>query len=49
MPCLSRAFIVKSVPLETVRWLVTLVVIHPAVAMLRSAAREPARVAIVHP
>lgn len=37
------AFIVKSLPLDALRWLVALVVTYAAFAMLRSAAREPAR------
>ncbi len=37
---LIAAFIVKSLPLEYVRWLVVLVVIYAAVSMLRSAMSE---------
>ena len=36
---LIAAFVVKSMPVETLRWLVTVVVIYTAVVMLRSAAR----------
>jgi uncharacterized membrane protein YfcA len=42
---LIAAFIVKSLPMEAVRWLVVVVVIYAAAAMLRSALagkREPA-------
>lgn len=35
---LIAAFLVKSMPIETLRWLVTLVVLYTAVVMLRSAA-----------
>lgn len=34
------AFLVKSMPIEALRWLVTLVVLYTAVVMLRSAAAE---------
>ena len=34
---LIAAFLVKSLPLETLRWLVTVVVLYTAVVMLRSA------------
>jgi uncharacterized membrane protein YfcA len=37
---LLAAFLVKSLPLEYVRWLVVVVVVYAAVMMLRSAARE---------
>jgi uncharacterized membrane protein YfcA len=37
---LVAAFIVKSLPLAAVRWLVVVVVLYTAAAMLRSAARE---------
>ena len=37
---LSAAFIVRSLPLEIVRWLVVAVVLYAASAMLRSAAQE---------
>lgn len=37
---LLAAFIVKSLPLNAMRWLVVIVVLYAAVAMLRSAARE---------
>lgn len=37
---LLAAFIVKSLPLDVVRWLVVVVVIYTAAMMLRSAARE---------
>ena len=37
---LIAAYIVKSLPLEWVRWLVVLVVIYAAVSMLRSAAND---------
>jgi uncharacterized membrane protein YfcA len=33
---LVAAFLVKSMSLETLRWLVTVVVVYAAVAMLRS-------------
>ncbi len=39
---LLAAFLVKSLPLEYVRWLVVAVVVYAAVMMLRSAAREAA-------
>jgi uncharacterized membrane protein YfcA len=42
---LIAAFIVKSLPLTAVRWLVVVVVIYTATTLLRSAARERARVA----
>ena len=37
---LIAAFIVESLPLKTVKWLVVAVVVYTAIAMLRSAARE---------
>jgi uncharacterized membrane protein YfcA len=37
---LIAVYIVKSLPLEYLRWLVVIVVIYAAVSMLRSAARE---------
>jgi uncharacterized membrane protein YfcA len=37
---LIAAFLVKSMPVETLRWLVTAVVLYTAVVMLRSAAEE---------
>ena len=37
---LIAAFLVKSMPVETLRWLVTAVVLYAAVVMLRSAASE---------
>jgi uncharacterized membrane protein YfcA len=37
---LVAAFLVKSMPVETLRWLVTLVVVYTAFIMLRSAATE---------
>lgn len=37
---LIAAFIVRSLPLDVMRWLVVVVVLYAAVAMLRSAARE---------
>ena len=43
---LLAAFIVRSLPLDVLRWLVVIVVTYAAVAMLRSVhleAREPAR------
>jgi uncharacterized membrane protein YfcA len=40
---LIAAYIVKSLPLVAVRWLVVLVVLYAAVAMLRSAAKGNAR------
>jgi uncharacterized membrane protein YfcA len=39
---LIAAFIVKSLPLDEVRWLVVIVVVYAAFVMLRSAAREAA-------
>lgn len=39
---LVAAFIVKSLPLTWLRWLVIVVVAYAALSMLRSAAREPA-------
>ena len=39
---LVAALIVKSLPLNAMRWLVVVVVLYAATAMLRSAAREPA-------
>jgi uncharacterized membrane protein YfcA len=39
---LIAAFIVKSLPIVYVRWLVVVVVIYAAVAMLRSAAQRSA-------
>jgi uncharacterized membrane protein YfcA len=38
---LLAAFVVKSLPLDRVRWLVVLVVVYTASMMLRSARREP--------
>ncbi len=40
---LIAAFLVKSMALETLRWLVTLVVLHTTIVMLRSAATERRR------
>lgn len=40
---LLAAFIVKSLPLTAVRWLVVVVVIYAASAMLRSAVKEPSQ------
>jgi uncharacterized membrane protein YfcA len=37
---LIAAYLVKSLPLVWVRWLVVVVVLYAAVTMLRSAARE---------
>jgi uncharacterized membrane protein YfcA len=37
---LLAAFLVKSLPLEYVRWLVVVVVVYAALMMLRSARRE---------
>ena len=37
---LLAAFVIKSLPLRTVKWLVVVVVVYTAVAMLRSAVRE---------
>ena len=37
---LIAAFIVKSLPLVWLRWLVVVVVLYASVQMLRSAARE---------
>ena len=41
---LLAAFLVKSLPLGAVRWLVIVVVVYTAVMMLRSAVIERARV-----
>ena len=42
VPCvLLAAFIVKSLPLGAVRWLVIAVVVYTALAMLRSAFEKP--------
>jgi uncharacterized membrane protein YfcA len=38
---LVAAFIVKSMPLLYLRWLVVVVVLYAAFSMLRSAVREP--------
>jgi uncharacterized membrane protein YfcA len=38
---LIAAYLVKSLPLDTVRWLVLFVVVYTAVMMLRSARRQP--------
>jgi uncharacterized membrane protein YfcA len=43
---LIAAFIVKSLPLKTVKWLVVAVVVYTAIAMLRSAARDTAKGAV---
>jgi uncharacterized membrane protein YfcA len=40
---LIAAFIVKSLPIEYLRWLVVIVVLYAALAMLRSAMNEPSR------
>ncbi|HEY8507228.1 MAG TPA: sulfite exporter TauE/SafE family protein [Steroidobacteraceae bacterium] len=40
---LIAAFIVKSLPIEYLRWLVVIVVLYAALAMLRSAMNEPRR------
>ena len=37
---LIAAFIVRSLPLNLMRWLVVIVVLYAAIAMLRSAAQE---------
>ena len=37
---LIAAFIVRSLPLNVMRWLVVVVVLYAAIAMLRSAAQE---------
>jgi len=42
---LIAALIVKSLPLEAVRWLVVIVVVYTAAGMLRAAARESAETA----
>ena len=42
---LIAAFIVKSLPLDTVRWLVVAVVLYTATGMLRTAFAERASVA----
>ncbi len=44
---LIAAFLVKSMPVETLRWLVTVVVLYTAAVMLRSAAVERHRPAAV--
>jgi uncharacterized membrane protein YfcA len=41
---LVAAFLVKSLPMEKLRWLVTFVVLYAAALMLHSAVREEARV-----
>jgi uncharacterized membrane protein YfcA len=41
---LLAAYVVKSLPLDWLRWLVVLVVLHASVSMLRSAAGRPAAV-----
>jgi uncharacterized membrane protein YfcA len=46
---LIAAFIVKSLPLEWLRWLVVIVVIYAAVLMLTSAARAQAAAVTVRP
>jgi uncharacterized membrane protein YfcA len=38
---LLAAYVVKSLPLETLRWVVTAVVLYTAVVMLRSATKKP--------
>ncbi|MDE2236556.1 MAG: permease, partial [Elusimicrobia bacterium] len=43
---LIAAYIVKSMPLSTLRWLVVFVVLYAAAAMLRSARREAAQSAV---
>ena len=40
---LIAAFIVKSLPLDALRWLVVIVVLYAALSMLRSAATESGR------
>jgi uncharacterized membrane protein YfcA len=45
---LAAAFIVKSLPMTWLRWLVTLVVLYAALLMLHSA-RTPAPKAVVNP
>jgi hypothetical protein len=37
---LLAAFVIKSLPLRAVKWLVVVVVVYTAMAMLRSAVRE---------
>ena len=44
---LVAALLVKSLPLDAVRWLVVVVVLYTAIMMLRSAARERVGVALV--
>ena len=46
---LIAAFLVRSLPLEAVRWLMVLVVLYTALMMLRSAAVERRRVATATP
>jgi uncharacterized membrane protein YfcA len=46
---LLAAFLVKSLPLDVVRWLVVAVVTYTAIAMLRSASREARQQATVPP
>jgi uncharacterized membrane protein YfcA len=46
---LAAAFIVRSIPLNALRWLVICVVVYTAVTMLRSAARERKRAAATVP
>jgi uncharacterized membrane protein YfcA len=43
---LVAAFLVRSLPLDAVRWLVVAVVVYTATAMLRSAALERRRVSL---
>ncbi|NOT30207.1 MAG: sulfite exporter TauE/SafE family protein [Planctomycetes bacterium] len=38
---LIAAYIVKSLPLDTVKWLVAVIVVYTAVMLLRAASREP--------
>jgi uncharacterized membrane protein YfcA len=37
---LIAAYIVKSLPLDAVKWLVAIVVVYTAITLLRAAARE---------
>jgi uncharacterized membrane protein YfcA len=50
IPGVLLAFLVKSLPLGTVRWMVIVVVVYTATMMLRSAMRERTRInAVVEP
>ena len=40
---LLAAFVVRALPLDAVRWLVIVVVVYTAIALLRAAARDAQR------